>query len=126
MTLGSCAHQSLLDTATKEFLLSLTYNRNNVYNRGDDNAESAVSASEKHSLQKADIRTRFLHLKGGSRATRLRHSVSLFTFFVVAIKFDFKGARPACKVEVKVNINDELKETHAFSRGAAITWEKDL
>lgn len=45
---------------------------------------------------------------------------------LAAIKVDFDGAQPDCDIEVRIKIDEEVKESHTFSRGAEINWEKNL
>ena len=43
-----------------------------------------------------------------------------------AIKINFKESRPDSNIEVKVKVDGGFKETQKFSRGADLTWEKDM
>lgn len=47
-------------------------------------------------------------------------------FSHIAIKLDFKKARPNFEIEVTIQIEDELKETLIFSQGAELVWEREL
>ena len=50
----------------------------------------------------------------------------LLISLVAAIRLEFTGTRPDCKLEVKSKVDDAPEESCSFSKGAEIVWEKDL